>query len=117
MVNIITIEREYGCEGDDIAQLPASRLGWKLWDQQLTEEIARLAKCPKAVVEARESGTTVIQLPLRELWRDDGFSTTARRKSLTHKDVKQMLASGPSSSSSQMSARLRAGFRPSHAMI
>ena len=54
MINIITIEREYGCGGGDIAQLVANRLGWKLWDQRLTEEIARLANCPKAVVEARE---------------------------------------------------------------
>jgi cytidylate kinase len=54
MVNIITIEREYGCGGGDIAQLVANRLGWKLWDQRLTEEIATLAHCPKAVVEARE---------------------------------------------------------------
>ena len=54
MVKIITIEREYGCGGGEIAQLVANRLGWKLWDQLLTEEIARLANCPKAVVEARE---------------------------------------------------------------
>jgi hypothetical protein len=54
MVNIVTIEREYGCGGGDIAKLVANRLGWKLWDQRLTEEIARLANCPKAVVEARE---------------------------------------------------------------
>jgi cytidylate kinase len=54
MINIITIEREYGCGGGEIAQLLANRLGWKLWDQRLTEEIARLANCPKAVVEARE---------------------------------------------------------------
>jgi len=54
MINIITIEREYGCGGGDIAQLVANRLGWKLWDQRLTEEIARLANCPQKVVEARE---------------------------------------------------------------
>jgi cytidylate kinase len=54
MVNLITIEREYGSGGGDIAKLVADRLGWKLWDQRLTEEIARLANCPKAVVEARE---------------------------------------------------------------
>jgi cytidylate kinase len=54
MVRIVTIEREYGCGGGEIAQSVASRLGWKLWDQRLTEEIARLANCPKAVVEARE---------------------------------------------------------------
>jgi shikimate kinase len=54
MIKIITIEREYGCGGGEIAQRVAQRLGWKLWDQWLTEEIARLANCPKAVVEARE---------------------------------------------------------------
>jgi cytidylate kinase len=54
MIKIITIEREYGCGGGEIAQLLAKQLGWKLWDQLLTEEIARLAHCPKAVVEARE---------------------------------------------------------------
>jgi len=54
MVNIITIEREYGCGGGEIAKLAANRLDWKLWDQQLTEEIARLANCPRAVVQERE---------------------------------------------------------------
>src|SRR5229473_2526081 len=54
MIKIITIEREYGCGGGEIAQKVASQLGWKLWDQLLTEEIARLANCPKSVVEVRE---------------------------------------------------------------
>jgi cytidylate kinase len=54
MVNIITIEREYGCGGGDIAKVVANRLGWKLWDQQLTEEIARVAHCSKALVEEHE---------------------------------------------------------------
>jgi cytidylate kinase len=54
MIKIVTIEREYGSGGGEIAELLAKRLGWKLWDQRLTEEIARLANCPKAVVEARE---------------------------------------------------------------
>jgi len=54
MIKIVTIEREYGSGGGEIAQLLARQLGWKLWDQLLTEEIARLAECPKAVVEVRE---------------------------------------------------------------
>jgi cytidylate kinase len=54
MIKIVTIEREYGSGGGEIAQSLATRLGWKLWDQLLTEEIARLANCPKAVVEVRE---------------------------------------------------------------
>jgi cytidylate kinase len=57
MIKIVTIEREYGSGGGEIAQLLATRLGWKLWDQLLTEEIARLAKCPKSVVEGREERT------------------------------------------------------------
>jgi cytidylate kinase len=54
MIKIVTIEREYGCGGGEIAQQLAQHLGWKLWDHQLTEEIARLANCPKAEVECRE---------------------------------------------------------------
>lgn len=57
MIKIITVEREYGSGGGEIANSLASRLGWKLWDQLLTEEIARLANCPKAVVEVREERT------------------------------------------------------------
>jgi cytidylate kinase len=54
MIKTVTIEREYGSGGGEIAQLVSNHLGWKLWDQLLTEEIARLAECPKAVVEVRE---------------------------------------------------------------
>jgi cytidylate kinase len=54
MVRIITIEREYGCGGGEIADHLAANLGWKLWDHLLTEEIAQNARCPEAVVEERE---------------------------------------------------------------
>jgi len=57
VIKIITVEREYGSGGGEIAQSLATQLGWKLWDQLLTEEIARLANCPKAVVEVREERT------------------------------------------------------------
>src|ERR1700680_3093447 len=57
MIKIITIEREYGSGGVEIAQLLSKQLGWKRWDQLLTEEIARLAECPKAIVEVREEKT------------------------------------------------------------
>jgi len=54
MIKTVTIEREYGSGGGEIAQLVSNHLGWKLWDQLLTEEIARLAECPKSVVQVRE---------------------------------------------------------------
>jgi cytidylate kinase len=57
MIKIVTVEREYGSGGGEIAALLAARLGWKLWDQELTEEIARQANCPKSVVQTREERT------------------------------------------------------------
>jgi len=57
MIRIITIEREFGCGGGEIAHQLAERLGWKLWDQQLTEHIAKQAHCPMEVVMQREERT------------------------------------------------------------
>ncbi|HKV92692.1 MAG TPA: cytidylate kinase-like family protein [Candidatus Angelobacter sp.] len=54
MIHIITIEREYGCGGGEIARKLADRLDWKLWDELLTCEIARLSSCKQSTVEARE---------------------------------------------------------------
>ena len=50
MFRIVTIEREFGSGGGGIACELARRLGWKLWDQQLTSEIARRAQVPESAV-------------------------------------------------------------------
>jgi len=54
VIRILTLEREYGCGGGQIAQKIADRLGWKLWDELLTSEIARLSNCDACEVESRE---------------------------------------------------------------
>jgi cytidylate kinase len=54
VIRVLTIEREYGCGGGDIARKIADRLGWALWDQLLTSEIARLSNCDRSEVESRE---------------------------------------------------------------
>lgn len=54
MIRLVTVEREYGSGGADIARKVAERLGWKLWDQALTDEIARLMDCPSRTVEEHE---------------------------------------------------------------
>jgi cytidylate kinase len=54
MIRIITIEREYGCGAAHIAGTVADRLGWKLWDQEITAEIARRLKCKHEMVAERE---------------------------------------------------------------
>jgi cytidylate kinase len=54
MIRVLTIEREYGSGGAAIAQKVAARLGWKLWDQLLTDEIARWLECDRRHVERHE---------------------------------------------------------------
>jgi len=54
MYRIITVEREYGCGAGEIACQLAKRLGWKLWDHALTEEIAKMANVDCAAVERCE---------------------------------------------------------------
>src|SRR5262249_11761135 len=56
-VRVVTIEREFGSGGAQIAKLLAERLEWKLWDQLLTSEIARRAECDRAEVQRREERT------------------------------------------------------------
>jgi cytidylate kinase len=51
MINILTIEREYGSGAAGIAQKLADRLGWKLWDQLMTDEIARRLECDRRHIE------------------------------------------------------------------
>jgi cytidylate kinase len=54
MINVITVDREYGSGGPAIARKIADRLGWTLWDERLTQEIARLADCDPSALEGRE---------------------------------------------------------------
>lgn len=54
MFRLVTIEREYGCGAAAIAAQLAIHLGWKLWDQLLTSEIARLASVDQSAVRRCE---------------------------------------------------------------
>jgi cytidylate kinase len=54
MIRVITIDREYGSGGAEIAQALADRLSWKLWDQALTNAIARELDCEGRVVQEHE---------------------------------------------------------------
>jgi cytidylate kinase len=91
MIKIITIEREYGCGGGDIAQLLAKQLGWKLWDQLLTEEIARLANCPKTVVEVREERTDPLYYRLFKSFLRGSFEGSLNAYKLKEVDSESVL--------------------------
>ena len=51
---VITITRQYGSGGSDIAQLVARALGWTVIDNQFVDEVARRAGLPSDEVAQRE---------------------------------------------------------------
>jgi len=70
MYRIITVEREYGCGAGQIARRLSSQLGWKLWDRELTHEIARLANVDASAVSmCEERVDTTFQRMVKVFWR------------------------------------------------
>ena len=69
MIKIIAIEREFGCATTVIAETLAQRLGWKMLDQSLTEEVARIAQVARAVVEQREECMDPLLYRLTKVFR------------------------------------------------
>jgi cytidylate kinase len=51
MFRILTVAREYGSGGAKVAQIVAGRLGWKLLDRCLGEEIAEAARIDPRLAE------------------------------------------------------------------
>jgi cytidylate kinase-like protein len=108
MVNAITIEREFGCGASEIAGVVAGRLGWSLWDERLTQEIARLTESTPEAVERREWRTDpVVYRVFKDFLRgafEGGLPPThrlhlldARRiAAVSEIAVKAALSSGPS---------------------
>jgi cytidylate kinase len=70
MFRLIALEREYGCGGGVIAAQLAERLGWKLWDHLITEEVARIAKVdPSAVMRCDERMDSRLHRLAKSFWR------------------------------------------------
>src|SRR5277367_6518155 len=108
MVNAVTIEREFGCGASEIASLAAGRLGWSLWDERLTQEIARLTESTPEAVERREWRTDPLLFRLFQDFLRGGFEgglpptnrlhlLDARRiAAVSETAVKVAFSSGPS---------------------
>jgi cytidylate kinase len=108
MVQAITIEREFGCGASEIASLVAGRLGWTLWDERLTQEIARLPESTPEAVEQREWRSDPLVYRLFQDFLRGGFEgglqpinrlhlLDARRiAAVSETAVKTSLSSGPS---------------------
>ena len=70
MYRIITVEREYGCGAGEIARQLSLKLGWKLWDRELTAEIARVANVDSSAVSmCEERVDSAFQKLVKVFWR------------------------------------------------
>jgi cytidylate kinase len=76
MVRVLTIDREYGSGAADIAKKVAERLGWKLWDELLTNEIARTMECDCRAVEQREERRDSLHYRLFKAFMRGSFEGT-----------------------------------------
>src|SRR5574340_884844 len=70
MKQILVIDREFGAGGSTIGAALAGRLGWKLFDEALSQEIAGLAKIPLHVCKRREERTDpLLRRLINLIWR------------------------------------------------
>ena len=87
MIRVITIEREYGSGGAEIARKLAERLGWKLWDHLLTDEIARLIDCDCRAVEEHEERRDPLYYRLFKAFMRGSFEGESERAAMKMVDA------------------------------
>lgn len=70
MRDILILDREFGAGGSTIAERLARRLNWRLFDDELTREIATLARIPVDVCRQREERRDPwLQRLVHVIWR------------------------------------------------
>lgn len=92
MIRTITIEREFGAGGATIARLLAERLGWTLWDQNLTAEIARLAHVDRAAVQRVDERCDSLFYRLMKTYMRGSFERSLPVNALDQFDADSMVA-------------------------
>jgi cytidylate kinase len=92
MFRIITISREQGSSGSEIARRLAERLGWKLIDDELVAEIARRANVdPELARRLDECVDSWFHRLTKALWRG-GYEGMASQVESTAFDAETMAA-------------------------
>ena len=91
MIRIVAVEREYGSGGAAIARKLAEHLGWKLWDQALTEEIARMAQVNQAEVTRREERIDPLFYRLAKVFTRGSFERSLPVSGLEGLDADRMV--------------------------
>ncbi len=91
MIRTITVEREYGAGGGAIARKLAHRLGWKLWDAELTCEIARLARVDRTAVERLDERCDPLFYRLMKVFMRGSLEQSLAVDGLDHFDADSMV--------------------------
>jgi len=92
MISVITIDREYGSGAPAISQRLADRLGWKLWDELLSSEIARLTDSDLAAVKQREERKDPLYYRLFKSFLRGSFEATSQVPQLGLLDADRIVA-------------------------
>jgi len=92
LIRTITVEREFGAGGGAIAQKLAERLGWKLWDRDLTAEIARLAHVDRESVVQMDERCDSLFYRLMKVYMRGSFERSLPVKGLDNFDADSMVA-------------------------
>ena len=73
VMRVITIAREFGSGGATIGRMLADRLGWRLLDRELVDEVARAAHVePRVVEQFDERCDPWLAALLRAIWQGSG---------------------------------------------
>ena len=91
-IKIVTVEREYGSGGAAIAERLAKRLGWKLWDRDLTAEIAGVAKVTHEAVCRCDERVEPILTRLFRVFARGSYERTLPLTDAQHFDPDTMVA-------------------------
>jgi cytidylate kinase len=91
VIRTITIEREYGAGGGVIAKKLAERLGWTLWDQALTCEIARVAQVDQSVVERMDERCDSLFYRLMKVFMRGSMEQSIAVRGMDHFDADSMV--------------------------
>jgi hypothetical protein len=109
MKQILLIDQEFGAGAATISEKLAARLNWNLFDDALTQEIARLAKIPVEDCRRREERTDPwLHRLINVIWRgsfdrnlpspDLAILDTDRLVSIIQKVIEQAAEKNPASS-------------------
>ena len=90
-IRIVTVEREYGSGGALIAKALATRLGWKLWDEELSSEIARVANVDVNAAKSCDERVDPLLYRLFRIYARGSYERALSTGSDSHFDTDRMV--------------------------